>query len=113
MTAAGAGGPGFYLRTKGEIEHAIADLNFDRVDLIRPGFLLGRRAESRPVETIGQNIFAALTPLLRGPLSRWGAVHAETVVNAITMLASCSTPGAFIQENRELRRIASQSAHCP
>lgn len=105
MTAAGAGGPGFYLRTKGEAERAVESLGFARVDLIRPGFLLGQRPQSRPVEAIGQSIFAMLTPVLRGPLSRWGAVPAETVAIAISALANADTPGRFVQENADLRRL--------
>ncbi|MBB2167218.1 NAD(P)H-binding protein [Gluconacetobacter aggeris] len=106
MTAAGAGGPGFYLRTKGEIERAVEALRFERVDLIRPGFLLGERTEHRPVEAIGQRLFAALTPLLRGPLSRWGAIPADTVADAIATLALKEASGCFVQENRDLRMIA-------
>lgn len=106
MTAAGAGGPGFYLRTKGEVEGAVGALGFERVDLIRPGFLLGERAEHRPAEAVGQRIFAALTPLLRGPLSRWGAIPADTVADAITALAFSNIPGRFIHENRDLHDIA-------
>lgn len=106
MTAAGAGGPGFYLRTKGEIERAVEALGFERVDLIRPGFLLGERIEHRPAEAFGQRIFAALTPLLRGPLSRWGAIPAGSVADAIAMLALTEAPGRFIQENSALRMIA-------
>lgn len=47
VTAAGAGGPGFYLQTKGKIEQAVTALGFKRVDIIRPGFLLGTRGERR------------------------------------------------------------------
>lgn len=110
ITAAGAGGPGFYLRTKGEVERAVENLGFDRVDLIRPGFLLGQRSQSRPAEAIGQRIFEAMTPVLRGPLSRWGAVPAATVADAISALAYCDTPGRFVYENAGLRQLTHPSS---
>jgi uncharacterized protein YbjT (DUF2867 family) len=107
MTAAGAGGPGFYLRTKGEIERAVIALGFERVDLIRPGFLLGERGTSRPVEAIGQRLFAAITPVLRGPLSRYGAIRADAVADAIVSLSAKPAPGCFTHENADLRAMAS------
>lgn len=106
MTAAGAGGLGFYLRTKGEIERAVGALGFERVDLIRPGFLLGARVERRIFEAIGQRLFAALNPLLLGPLSRYGAVQADAVADAIVALTRATSPGRYIQENRDLRALA-------
>ncbi|CAH1655054.1 MULTISPECIES: NAD(P)H-binding protein [unclassified Chelatococcus] len=106
MTAAGAGGPGFYLQTKGAIEQAVAGLGFERVDLIRPGFLLGNRSERRVWEAIGQNIFAVLTPVLLGPLSRYGAIPAETVADAIVALIGVGGGGRHVHENRGLRNMS-------
>ncbi len=106
VTAAGAGGPGFYLQTKGKIEQAIAALGFDRIDIIRPGFLLGARGERRVWEAIGQRVFAVLTPILVGPLSRYGAIPAETVADAIVILAGQAESGCKIHENKDLRRLA-------
>ncbi len=105
VTAAGAGGPGFYLQTKGKIEQAVMALGFKRVDIIRPGFLLGTRGERRVWEAIGQRVFAALTPVLIGPLSRYGAVSAETVADAIVMLTGQTALGCNVHENTDLRRL--------
>jgi uncharacterized protein YbjT (DUF2867 family) len=106
VTAAGAGGPGFYLQTKGAIERAVVDLGFRRVDLIRPGFLLGARAERRVWEAIGQRVFAVLTPVLLGPLSRYGAIPFEAVADAIVSLVGKDAPGRYIHENDDLRQLA-------
>lgn len=105
VTAAGAGGPGFYLQTKGSIERAVCDLGFERVDLMRPGFLLGGRSERRFLEAIGQRVFATLTPILLGPLSRYGAIRAETVADAIVALVGQGAPGRRIHENEQMRRL--------
>lgn len=103
VTAAGAGGPGFYLRTKGAIERAVVDLGFERVDLIRPGFLLGDRSERRVWETIGQRIFAALTPILFGPLAQYGAVSAASVARTIVAIIGAGKPGHHVHRNDDLR----------
>src|SRR5262245_35785762 len=39
-----------YTRTKGEVEEAIGRLAFPSLTILRPGFLDGERAESRPLE---------------------------------------------------------------
>lgn len=106
VTAAGAGGPGFYLRTKGAIERAVCDLGFERVDLMRPGFLLGDRSERRVWEAIGQRVFAALSPILLGPLSRYGAIPATAVADAIVALIGQRAPGRHVHENAEMRRLS-------
>lgn len=106
VTSAGAGGPGFYLQTKGAIERAVIGLGFERVDLIRPGFLIGSRSERRASEEIGQKVFAALTPLLFGPLSLYGAIPAETVADAIVSLAGAGGSGRDVHENGSLRRLS-------
>ena len=106
MTSAGAGGSGFYLRTKGAIENAVAALGFDRLDLIRPGLLLGDRAERRFAEKLGQAVAPVLNPLLRGSWSRYQALPAETVASAILALAGAPGGGRFVHENDGLRALA-------
>lgn len=106
VTAAGAGGPGFYLQTKGKIEQAVIGLDFEQVDLIRSGFLIGSRNERRVWETIGQSIFVALTPMLLGQLSRYGAIPAGTVADAIVRRIAKVNPGVTIIENNGLRRLS-------
>ncbi len=103
VTSVGAGGPGFYLKTKGAIEQAVVHLGFPRVDLIRPGLLVGHRAERRPLEAIGQSIFAVIAPLMAGPLRRYAAIRAEKVADAIVGLIGRAENGRFLHENAELR----------
>ncbi|WP_370677254.1 hypothetical protein [Pleomorphomonas sp. PLEO] len=104
MTSVGAGGPGFYLKTKGAIEEAVGHLGFDRLDLIRPGELVGHRAEQRPLETIGQRVLAVLAPLMAGPFARYTAIPADTVADAILALIGQPETGRHVHENDGLRR---------
>lgn len=105
VTSVGAGGPGFYLKTKGAIEQAVVDLGFDRLDIVRPGFLVGHRAEPRPLEAIGQRVFSALTPLMAGPLSRYSAITAERVADAIVALIGREGTGRHVHENEDLKNL--------
>lgn len=106
MTSVGAGGGNFYLSVKGEIERAVAALGFDRVDLIRPGLLLGPRAERRPGEALAQRLAPVLNPLMVGPLARYGGIPAETVAAAIAALVGAPGAGVFVHHNPELRALA-------
>lgn len=103
VSSVGAGGPGFYLQTKGAIEEAVVQLGFDRVDIVRPGVLVGRRAERRPLEAIGQRALSALAPIMVGPLTRYAAIRAEAVADAIVGLIGREDRGRHVHENADLR----------
>lgn len=110
VSSVGAGGPGFYLRTKGAIERDIKAVGFKRVDIIRPGMLLGQRAEARPLEAIGQRLAAVLAPLMVGQLSKYGAIDAKIVAKAIVGLVGQAGDGCRIYNNADICRIARQTA---
>ena len=40
----------FYLRTKGEMENALATVGFATLDILQPGLLMGLRHQMRPLE---------------------------------------------------------------
>lgn len=109
ITAAGAGGPGFYLRTKGAIERDVNDLRFDRLDLIRPGFLEGGRNDQRPLEAIGRHLFSALAPILPSRVERIGPIPAETVAEAIVGLIGRTEQGCHVHHNADIRSVADAS----
>lgn len=92
----------FYLATKGRAEDGLAALGFDRVDILRPGLLLGERSESRRGEAIAQLLTPLYNPLLRGPLRRYRSIAASTVANAAVALLQRHRPGTFVHENAAL-----------
>jgi uncharacterized protein YbjT (DUF2867 family) len=101
----------FYLRVKGEVEDALAGLGFDRLDIVRPGLLLGaRRPDRRLKERLAIAISPAVNLLLRGRLDKYAAVDAATVADAIVALAGARTPGQFIHHYRDLHRLANSSS---
>ena len=61
---------GTYLRYKGEVEEELKKLNFPKIGIMRPSFLLGDRKESRVGEKIGIFFFKFFSPLFLGPLKK-------------------------------------------
>ena len=54
---------GAYLRYKGEVEEGLKKLNFTKLGIMRPSFLMGNRKEKRFGEKIGIFSFKLLSPL--------------------------------------------------
>lgn len=96
----------FYLRVKGETERELGELGFDRLDLLRPGLLLGERDESRPGEAIARALTPFTNPLLRGPLRRYRGIAARDVAAAAVALLGRDEPGRFAHENTDLVALA-------
>jgi uncharacterized protein YbjT (DUF2867 family) len=97
----------FYLRIKGEVEDAMGELGFQRLDILQPGLLLGERGEVRRGESIAQTLAPIYNPLLRGSrLRRYRAIPAGTVARAVIRLSEETTPGRFEHENDALEALA-------
>ena len=76
-------GSGDYLRFKGLVEEELKRLNFPKLRIMRPSFLMGDRKENRANEKIGIFAFKLLSPLLLGPLKKIKPIHSETVAKAM------------------------------
>ena len=74
---------GDYVRFKGLVEEELKELNFPKLGIMRPSFLIGNRKEKRASETIGIFVFKLLSPLLLGPLKKMKPIHSETVAKAM------------------------------
>ena len=103
VSSVGAGGASFYLKTKGRAEASVRAVGFARVDIFRPGLLLGERAgEARPVE----RLFAALSPLTNALTPRafdqYKAIAADDVAAAMARVIGAGEDGVFIHHNREM-----------
>lgn len=96
----------FYLSVKGEVEDKLAKLRFDRLDLIRPGLLRGRReGDPRPAERIGM-IFSPIADLLMiGSLRKYRSAKASDVADVILTLAGARQRGRYIHDHDGMRRI--------
>ena len=72
-----------YLRYKGLVEEELKRLQFDKLGILRPSFLIGERKENRIGEKIGILIFKILSPILIGPLKKMKPIQANIVAKAM------------------------------
>jgi uncharacterized protein YbjT (DUF2867 family) len=79
---------GNYVRFKGMVEEELKRLNFPKLALMRPSFLMGDRKEKRVGEKIGIFVFKLLSPLLLGPLKKMRPIHSETVAKTMIRAAN-------------------------
>ena len=95
---------GDYLKFKGEVEEELKRLNFPKLGIMRPSFLLGDRKEKRIGEKIGIFVFKLLSPLFLGPLKKMKPIHSATVAKAmITITQNDSSKTIF--ESNEISEI--------
>ncbi|MDH3647365.1 MAG: NAD(P)H-binding protein [Gammaproteobacteria bacterium] len=98
----------FYLRTKGEMEKAVAELGFKRVGILRPSLLLGAREEFRPAEKLGTLAAQLINPFLVGGLAKYRGVDAKTVAAAMIGLDQSVFAGCRILEGQEIAQLTSR-----
>ena len=79
---------GDYLRFKGEVEEEIKSLNFSKIGIMRPSFLIGNRKENRLGEKIGIIIFKIITLILIGPFKKMRPINSEIVAKALVKVAN-------------------------
>ena len=79
---------GDYLKFKGQVEEELKRLNFTKLGIMRPSFLMGNRKEKRNGEKIGILVFKLLSPLLLGPLKKMKPINSEIVAKAMIKAAN-------------------------
>ena len=79
---------GNYVRFKGLVEEELKRLNFPKLALMRPSFLMGERKEKRVGEKIGIFVFKVISPLLLGPLKKMRPIHSKTVAKVMIRAAN-------------------------
>lgn len=91
----------YYLRTKGEVESAIARMGFERVVLARPSLIDAERSQSRPAEKLGLMASRLLTPIIP---KRYRPVSAGSI--AATLLRQVTgKPGVITLESEQIQRL--------
>jgi uncharacterized protein YbjT (DUF2867 family) len=99
----------FYLRTKGEVEAQVRKLGFDRVDVLRPSLLVGRRRPVRPLERLAMVFAPVMNLLLHGKARRYRAIRTAELAETILALAHERASGKFVHEYDALRYAAKRS----
>jgi uncharacterized protein YbjT (DUF2867 family) len=96
----------FYLRTKGEMERALADLGLPVVNIFRPSLLVGDRQEPRPGELVASLGLRIASPLLSGPFRRYRRVAAREVAAAMVLASRERGDGVRIVESDAIIELA-------
>ena len=91
---------GEYIRFKGQVEEELKRLNFPKLGIMRPSFLIGERKEKRASETIGIFVFKLLSPLLLGPLKKMKPIHSETVAKAMIIVIQKDIQQTIFESNQ-------------
>lgn len=98
--------PFFYSRVKGEVEAALAGVGFTSLFILRPGLLLGKRAERRLGEALAGRVTRVLRPVMVGPLRSLRPIPAGTVAAAMAHLAATPVRGGTrILESAEIHGV--------
>ena len=74
---------GNYVKFKGLVEEELKRLNFSKLGILRPSFLMGKRKENRVGEKIGILTFNLLSPLLFGPFKKMRPISSEIVAKSM------------------------------
>jgi uncharacterized protein YbjT (DUF2867 family) len=97
---------GDYVRFKGLVEEELKRLNFPKLAIMRPSFLIGDRKDKRASEKIGIFIFKLLSPLLLGPLKKIKPIHSEIVAKAMINVIQNDIQKTIFESN-EISEISS------
>ncbi|MBN2600845.1 MAG: NAD(P)H-binding protein [Candidatus Marinimicrobia bacterium] len=78
----------FYLRMKGDLENAVAKLNFKNIIVFKPSILTGKRSEHRIFESLGIGVtyvFTTILPFIKKYRPIKGATVAAAMINAANL----------------------------
>lgn len=83
----------FYNRVKGELEQALAALEFASLTHVRPGLIGGERAQHRADEALAARVLGALAPVLP---RAWRICPAERIADALVEATLAARPGVNV-----------------
>ena len=90
---------GDYLKFKGEVEEELKRLNFPKLGIVRPSFLLGDRKEKRIGEKIGIFVFKLLSPIFLGPLKKMKPIHSAIVAKGMIAIIQNDSSQTIFESN--------------
>ena len=95
----------FYSRVKGQTEGQLMTMGFKRLDIIRPGLLLGDRRERRPIEALLQHIAPATDLLMHGKWRRYRSMQAADAAQCLLRLAANKEPGVYTHHFDDVMKV--------
>jgi hypothetical protein len=91
-----------YLKAKGDMEMGLRRLGLERLNIVRPGLLLGQRAESRPAERLAMRIMKSMMGILRGRLRFLRPVSDHKLAKFMIHIAAAPEKGIYHYENQDI-----------
>ena len=95
----------FYSRVKGQTEGQLMTMGFKRLDIIRPGLLLGYRRERRLIEALLQRIAPATDLLMHRKWRRYRSVQAADAAQCLLELAANNEPGVYTHHFDDIMKV--------
>ncbi len=89
----------FYLRTKGEMEHAVKEAYQGNLKIVRPSLLIGNRHEFRFGERVAVFIMKLFGWLFVGPLKKFRGIKARAVANAMIRVTQLPVEKIIIESD--------------
>lgn len=89
----------YYNRIKGEMEQKITGLGFNRIVIVRPSLLLGKRDEFRLMESVGKMFMKLFSFMMVGRLKKYRAVHGRDVASAMICALGESSDKIFYESD--------------
>ena len=80
-------------------------MGFKRLDIIRPGLLLGDRRERRPIEALLQHIAPATDLLMHRKWRRYRSVQAADAAQCLLRLAANNEPGVYTHHFDDIMKV--------
>lgn len=95
----------FYLKTKGECEEAVREINISSTSVFRPSSLMGPRKVVRPQEKAGEVIMKIFSFCLVGKLKKYRLIQAEQVAHGMYIVAQSPKKGFTIYESDQIQSL--------
>ena len=97
----------FYLQTKGRMEEAVKQFDFDYCGIVRPSLLLGNRKEFRFGEKVAIVFFKIFSFIFVGSIKKYKGIYAQDVAKGMIMLAQ-SGLGKVTVESNFIKQLADE-----
>lgn len=101
---ASTGSSNFYLRTKAQMEKQVFGFNYEKIIILRPSLLLGKRNDFRFGEALSKPFLQFASLFMFGTWKKFKAIKATTVAKAMRILTEQSS-GKIIIESDEIETL--------
>ena len=93
----------FYFQMKGKLDDAVTKLGFEKLTILRPASLIGKRKENRLFESISTSIMTLFTKII---FNNYRPIQDITVAQAMINAAISATSEKTIWEGKEVFKLA-------